>query len=172
MIRINTEIALRLVKKILLKSVYEQLVIIKKRLNINDRLLSESVGQADNWFSDAKRNMEDIRISSLLRVLSTLTAKINIKQDEQSEQVEFPFNELFTDQVLWLTSIYLELKDAPERIDDDFLYQYLSVDSEKFRGLMPTLRAIKEDEVKLSEDERVCLRELLVLINDRKGASK
>ncbi|MDN6385822.1 MAG: hypothetical protein L0J65_03600 [Alkalibacterium sp.] len=155
-----------------MKSVYEQLVIIKKRLHINDRLLSESVGQADNWFSDAKKNMEDIRVSSLLRILSSLTAKINIKQDDQSEQIEFPFNELFTNQVLWLTSIYLELKDSPDIIDDDFLYQCLSTDSENLRGLMPTLRAIKEDEAKLSEDERVCLRKLLVLINEGNGVSR
>lgn len=47
----DKSIALRLFKKILLKELFQRLVIVKRRLHMTDRGLSEGIGQSANWFN-------------------------------------------------------------------------------------------------------------------------
>lgn len=161
----DKSIALRLFKKILLKELFQRLVIVKRRLHMTDRDLSEGIGQSANWFSDAKKNMEDIRLTSFLRILSFL--KKTKKPDDPISSIpsEIQIDEIFTDQVIWLSSVYIDLKDNLHTGNGHSIYKYLKGDPEKLKGLMATLNNLNEDKEKLSEEEIIILNDLFETIN-------
>lgn len=163
-------VSLRVFKKILLQEFFQQVGSVQRRVEIserdvNDRELSQGVAQASNWFNDAKNNTEDIRISSFLRILSFLTDKDKIKQEKDKDKTYIPMStdEIFTEQIIWIASIYIAIKDEIYPPDVSSLYDYLDENPERLRVMIPTIRGLKEKH-KLSDEEQNYLEELLKYI--------
>lgn len=162
----NQSIALGLLKKILLKELYQRLDVAKGRLSINDRELSENVGQASNWFNDGKHNMEDMRISSFLRIWSYMSSEMESKTPDDSSHQKIELEEIFTRQVTWIASIYISIKDEKINADAKSVYNELKNQPNRMRTLNATLSSLKDIQNKFTTEELKYLSELLSYINN------
>lgn len=156
-------------KKILLKEFFQQMEVVSSRIHISDKAISESSGQSPNWFNDAKNNQEDIQISSFIRVLSVLTDSKNLKLSAESTPQKIPIEEIYTNQLIWLGSVFNGLKVDKDISVERLIESYIKSDPERLNELIATLSGLKTAG-KLSEEEKKFSNKLITMIENNKGA--
>lgn len=78
----NKVILKKLLRKALLSRLMDNLQKLTLRANLNHRTISIQMGASANWFNDAYNNNEDIKISSLARVLSVISEKLELEEEK------------------------------------------------------------------------------------------
>ncbi|SHL24260.1 hypothetical protein [Shouchella rhizosphaerae] len=73
MIVINKSQLKKIIKKALIYQVFSNIDQLLEEADISHRSLSYGTGRAENWFNDAYNNNEDIRLSSLTKVLAYIS---------------------------------------------------------------------------------------------------
>lgn len=98
----------KLVKKDLLIRFWRNIDQVVGGLNVNQSNISIDITGGHSWFSDASNNSEDIRISSLIRVLE----KVNEHLKAEEEKIDF--SKVFTEQILDRASLLNYLSSTQE----------------------------------------------------------
>lgn len=129
---IDKEIFLKLLKKSLL---YRLMTNLDRRLISKTRLthreISYRTGNSHSWFNDAYNNIEDISISSFIKVLSVIKPEIeSLKQPEVNFQNELI--NLLDGSILKIASIIGELSDEEQQ---DIAY-FIRSDQEFYREVL------------------------------------
>lgn len=106
--------------------------------NLNHREISTKIGNSANWMNDAFNNNEDIRISSLIKILSIMPDK--------SEKT---LNTLFDDKMLEITSMMNSLSDE----NDGYIKCFIQSEKQLFTDIIGDWAAM-ERKNKLNEEEK------------------
>lgn len=110
---IDKTVLLKLLRKALLYRLMNNLNDMILETKLTHRSISNGVGNSDNWFNDAYNNNEDIRISSLLRVLSVIELEFNLK--------DYTLDTLFDKKILEIGSLINSLSDENDKYIKDFI---------------------------------------------------
>ncbi len=146
----------KLLRKALLYRLITNIDKIVSTAGISHQELSTNTGRKGNWFNDAYNNNEDIRISSLAKVLSVVNNKIDIKQ--------FSISNLYDEKVLRISSVISSLADENSLSINDFIFS----EKDLFIDLVGDWGSLSSKK-KLTSEEESCYQELQRLLkgNDK-----
>lgn len=109
----NKVILKKLLRKALLSRLMDNLQKLTLRANLNHRTISIQMGASANWFNDAYNNNEDIKISSLARVLSVISEKLELEEEKLIT--------LFDKKSLEIASLYGSMSNENEQYIENLI---------------------------------------------------
>jgi len=119
--------------------------------------LSVETGRSRNWFNEAYNNNEDIKISSLTRVLGAINRVHQIH--------DYKISDLFDEKVLHITELLTRLSDE----EDNKTPLFSRYDKELFLDLMSDWRALEaKNKLNITEQESLKVLRELVLSGENK----
>lgn len=118
--------------------------------NLNHKEISNLVGNADNWFNDAFNNNEDIRLSSLIKILSV----IPIQDDHK-------INSLFDYKTLEISAVRIGLSIE----DDSYINNFILSEKDIFMDMIGDWAAM-DYRNKLSNHEQRVVEQIRNLIDN------
>jgi len=118
--------------------------------NLNHKEVSNKIGNPNNWFNDAFNNNEDIRLSSIIKIISVIPEQKSIK-----------LNALFDCKILEITSMMTNLSYE----DDNYIKKFILSESEIFTDVIGDW-ATMNYRGKLKDDEQKAVETIRHLINN------
>ena len=148
---ININSVQKLMRKALLYRLITNIEKITSKAGLSHQKISAETGRRGNWFNDAFNNNEDIKISSLAKILSVVNHKTDIK--------EYHLSDVFDEKVLKISRVISSLSDESSNSIQDFILseETLLLD---LIGDWGSLNSKK----KLSSEEISCFEELQQLL--------
>ncbi|UZJ78609.1 hypothetical protein [Fictibacillus sp. KU28468] len=149
-----------LLQKLLRKAMIYQLMIkinkLIKEANLTHKEISEQTGRSGNWVNRVYNNSSDITMSSLSKIISVISEKIELDK--------YNLNALFDQKTLKIASTMSSLADENSISATAFILS----EKELFSDLMGDWGALSERK-KLSKKEKAVFEKLQKLLKDPLG---
>ncbi|EKN69288.1 hypothetical protein BABA_10511 [Neobacillus bataviensis LMG 21833] len=103
--------------KELLQGVLHKIILYRVTRNINNELvsrkikhyqLSEATGRSGNWFNRTFNNLEDMRVSTLIKLIAGVTKIVNV----QNKDNPISITSIIDDEIMEIASVLLDLNDV------------------------------------------------------------
>lgn len=152
------------IQKMMKKAVIYQLMtsfdtkLKSEEVQLTHRDLSEATGRAETWFNNSFRNVEDLRISSFLRILAVVNE--NHKEKIGSEIDGAFLSVIFNSKVLQAASAINGL--AME--NDDHLLEFVQEEEKLFQDMVAYWGILNSNN-KLDEAEEEALKDIRAILN-------
>lgn len=158
---INVSVILKMVKKVLMYQLLTNLdsKLKEKDLQLTHRDLSIGTGRAPSWFNNSFNQLEDLQISSFLRILATVNERSMEKTGKEIEAVFL--HDIFTSEVIDTANALNNL--AVE--EDDHLLNFIQSEEKLFKDLIGYW-GILSSKNKLDVGEEEALREIRTVLKN------
>lgn len=157
---INVSVIQKMIKK---AAIYQLMTNFDEKLKseevqLTHRDLSDGTGRAETWFNNSFRNVEDLQISSFLRIL----AVVNERHKEKTEiEIDGAFlSAIFTSKVLQTASAI----NGVTIENDAHLFDFVQSEGKLFQELVAYWGILSANN-KLDEAEEEALREVRTILN-------
>ena len=128
--------------------------------NLSHIDISSRAGRKGNWFNDAYNNNEDIRISSLAKILSIINVEKDIKK--------YILADLFDKKVLEIARVLSNINDEDE--DSVYVLDFISAEDVLFVDLLGDWGSL-ESKKKLTSEEKMSFHKIKDFIRQQGGQS-
>lgn len=166
---INVSVTQKLIKK---AAIYQLMTNFGEKLKseevqLTHRDLSDGTGRAATWFNNSFRNVEDLQISSFLRILAV--ANVSHKEKIKTEIDGAFLSDIFTSEVLETAVLINEV--AMEDDAQPLALEFVRSRKKLFQDLV-TYWGILSGDNKLNEAEEKTLMEIRSVLNTESVAEK
>ncbi|EIM05904.1 hypothetical protein A1A1_13822 [Planococcus antarcticus DSM 14505] len=164
---INVSAIQKMVKKVLMYQVLTNFdaKIKDKDLQLTHRELSVRTGRAPSWFNNSFTGLEDLQVSSFLRILAAAS-------ERSEEKTGREIDEAFLRDIL--TSEAIETANALNRLaveDDNHLLSFIQSEETLFLNLI-SYWGILNEKNKLDSTEEETLNEIRSILNTDSGTEQ
>lgn len=156
---INVSVILKMVKKVLMYQLLTNLdsKLKEKDLQLTHRDLSIGTGRAPSWFNNSFNQLEDLQISSFLRILATANERSKEKTGKEIEEVFL--RDIFTSEAIDTANALNNL--AAE--ENNHLLDFIQSEEKLFKDLIGYW-GILSSKNKLDVTEEEVLREIRTVL--------
>jgi hypothetical protein len=141
----------KLLKQALLYRLMTNIEKMVSTANLSHQEISSRTGRKGNWFNDAFNNNEDIKISSLAKILSVINSNTDINQ--------YQLADIFDKKVVRIANVISCLADEDLSNIKNFLYS----ERDLFMDLIGDWGSL-DSKKKLTGPEHACFKEILQVI--------
>lgn len=166
---INVSVIQKMIKK---ATIYQLMTNFDEKLKseevqLTHRDLSDGTGRAETWFNNSFRNVEDLRISSFLRILAVVNES---HIDKVQTEIDGAFlSDIFTSKVLGIASMINEVAMENDAAHLDF--EFVQSKEKIFQDLI-TYWGILSANNKLDTSEKEALQEIRLFFNTDRDAEQ
>lgn len=162
-----------LIQKMIKKAAIYQLMtnfddkIKSEEVQLTHRDLSDGTGRAATWFNNSFRNVEDLQISSFLRILAV--ANVSYTEKTKTEIDGVFLSDIFTSEVLETAFLINEV--ASEDYNHPLALEFVQSRKKIFQDLI-SYWGILSDNNKLDAAEDEVLKEIRTILNPASDAEQ
>ena len=138
-----------------------------EKVQLTHRDLSDGTGRAETWFNNSFRNVEDLQISSFLRILAV--ANMSYKEKTETEIDGAFLLDIFTSKVLETASL---INDVAMENDAHLLTPNFVQSKKKLFQDLISYWGILSDNNKLDAAEDEALKEIRTILNPDSDAEQ
>lgn len=164
-------INVHIIRKMMKKAMIYQLMtsfdtkLKSKEVQLTHRDLSEATGRAETWFNNSFRNVEDLRISSFLRILAVVNE--NCKEKIGTEIDGAFLSVIFNSKVLQAASAINGLTME----NDDHLLEFVQEEEKLFQDMIAYWGILSSNK-KLDEAEEEALKDIRAILNTNSDSER
>ncbi len=126
--------------------------------NLSHIDISSRAGRKGNWFNDAYNNNEDIRLSSLAKILSII--------NKEKDITEYVLSDLFDKKVLEIARVLSNINDEDE--NSVHVLDFISAEDVLFVDLLGDWGSL-ESKRKLNSEEKMSFHKIKEFIKQQQG---